>query len=333
MIIVRAPLRISFVGGGTDLAAYYSKKPGSVISAAINKYVYVTLTRTPSKKVSVRYSIGELVDHPRELQHNRVRAMLLDLDITDSIEISSFSQIPGQTGLGSSSAFSVALVKGLHALTGTKLSARACAEEACRLEIDLLHEPIGKQDQYASALGGLNVMTFHKDESVDVEPLHLDYRRRLAFEDHLLLYFTGITREASSILSVQKKNTAAAAHRKTLEKMAASVPPFKKALEAGDLRTLARMLDSGWKAKKTLAPHITNPAIDDLYARALKAGAWGGKLLGAGGGGCLLFVIEPSKRAPVTKALDAGAKKHALENAGAIPFSFAHSGVEIIHQQ
>ena len=333
MIIVRAPLRISFVGGGTDLAAFYKKSPGRVVSGAIDKYVYVTITRTPGKRVSVRYSIAEYVDHPKELQHHRVREALLDLKLLDSIEISSFSQLPGQTGLASSSAFSVALLKGLNALLGKKLSAKMCADAACRLEIDLVGEPIGKQDQYASAVGGLNILQFNKDESVDVEPILLDYQHRLELEDHLLLFYTGLTRDAASVLTEQRKKTKSGANIDTLKQMADSVYNFAEALRARDYEKMGAMLHEGWERKKTLASNVSNPEINALYETARKNGAWGGKLLGAGGGGCLLFFVAPEKRAKVGGALERLAKKQKLEDSAVIPFSFVQNGVEIIHEQ
>ena len=333
MIIVRAPLRISFVGGGTDLAAFYKKSPGRVLSGAIDKYVYVTITRTPSKRVSVRYSTGESVDHPSKLKHNRVREALLDIGIEDSIEISSFSQLPGQTGLGSSSAFSVALIKGMNALREKKIGPASCAEGACRLEIELVGEPIGKQDQYASALGGLNVLEFNADESVSVEPVLLDYKHRLELEDHLLLFFTGLTREASSVLTEQRKKTKSGTNMPALKAMAESVHAFKDALASGDYKHLGGMLHEGWMRKKTLASNVSNPVIDELYERAVKQGAWGGKILGAGGGGCLLFFVDAGKRGDVIRALKSAAKKHQLDDAAVIPFSFVQTGVEIIHEQ
>jgi D-glycero-alpha-D-manno-heptose-7-phosphate kinase len=333
MIIVRAPLRISFAGGGTDLAAFYKKSPGRVLSVAIDKYVYVTLTRTPGKNISVRYSATEIVDHPKRLKHDRAREALLDFKITDSIEISSFSEIPGQTGLASSSAFSVALIKALRALSGKKINAKACAEEACRLEIDLVGEPIGKQDQYASALGGMNILQFNPDESVEVEPILLDYRHRLEFEDHLLLFFTGFTRAASTVLTEQRKKTKSGVNMDALKQMADSVPDVATALRAGKYEELGAMLHEGWQRKKTLASNISNRDIDSLYELALKKGAWGGKLLGAGGGGCLLFVVAPEKRAALASALSREAKKLKLNDAAVIPFSFVQNGVEVIHEQ
>lgn len=333
MIIVRAPLRVSFIGGGTDLPAFYRKSVGRVLSAAIDKYVYVTITRIPSKRVNVRYSVGESVFHPKELKHNRVREALLDFGITESIEISSFSQLPGQAGLASSSAFSVALIKGLNTLLGKKINARECAEKACDLEIGRVGEPIGKQDQYASAFGGLNVLQFERDGSVEIEPLFLDYRRRLELEDHLLLFFSGILREAAPILAEQSKRTKTPGTFKTLKRMADAVHPFRDALTHGDYKRLGAMLDKSWALKKTLAPGISSPVIDNLYASAMKAGAWGGKLLGAGGGGCFLFVVEPKKRKRVTEVLKRAAREQGLSDSAVIPFSFVHSGAETIHEQ
>ncbi len=330
MIIVRAPLRISFVGGGTDLATFYRQSPGRVLSGAIDKYVYVTIAEIPFKKIAVRYAEGERVDHPRELKHKRIREALLDLGLESHLEIGTFSNLPGQTGLGSSSAFSVALIKGLNLLKKNKIDTATCAEGACRLEIDLVGEPIGKQDQYASAFGGINVIQFNPDESVTVEPQLLGFKERLDLENNLVLFFTGITREAASVLTEQKQKTTSGINIETLKKMADSVSDFKDALFAGDFKRLGAMLHEGWLRKKSLASNMSNPAIDDLYDSALASGAWGGKILGAGGGGCLLFVVDPQKRGAVEETLRKVARKHGLSDADVIPFSFVHSGVEVV---
>ncbi len=330
MIVVRAPLRISFVGGGTDLAAFYTKSPGRVLSAAINKYVYVTVVRTPFKQITVRYSVGEIVTDPRDLKHDRIREALLDANITEGIEISTFSHLPGQTGLGSSSAFSVALVKALVTLAGNPASPQVCAEGACWLEIDRIGEPIGKQDQYASAFGGINIFEFRPDHSVAVEPVPLDFKKRLDFERHLLLFFTGVTRKASSVLTEQRKNTLEPKHFETLQAMAASVEPFEKALLAGDYQKLGELLHEGWQRKRSLASGVSNTTLDALYEAAQAEGAWGGKVLGAGGGGCLLFVASPEHHSRITQALEKAARAHGLHEASRIPFSFVHSGVELV---
>lgn len=330
MIIARAPLRISFVGGGTDLADFYTKSPGRVLSAAINKYVYVTVVKTPFKHISVRYSVGEIVTNPRELKHDRIREALIDANIAEGIEISTFSHLPGQTGLGSSSAFSVALVKALTALAGNHASPEVCAEGACWLEIERVGEPIGKQDQYASAFGGINVFDFLSDHSVRVLPVHLDFKRRLDFENHLLLFFTGVTRKASSVLTEQRKNISETAHFETLKAMAASVEPFKQALLEGNFKKAGELLHEGWQRKRTLASGVSNPALNALYTTALQSGAWGGKVLGAGGGGCLLFVAPPEHHERIGHSLRVVAAEYKFADASVIPFSFVHSGAEIV---
>jgi D-glycero-alpha-D-manno-heptose-7-phosphate kinase len=237
MIIVRAPLRISFVGGGTDLADFYTKSPGRVLSAAIDKYVYVSVKHSPLiPGVHVRYSQYESVTHPRELKNDRIREALLATGITDHVEVSTFSDFPGNTGLGSSSSFAVALMKGLRLSRGDVVDARTIAEDASTLEIQVLQEPIGKQDQYASAIGGINVLQFNQDHSVRVEPLYLDYQKVLGLESHMLVFYTGITRQASSILSQQKAGIND--RFKILERMAAMANPFRDALYAKDFRAL-----------------------------------------------------------------------------------------------
>src|SRR3989344_1898503 len=205
MILARAPLRISFVGGGTDLPAFYRTYPGRVVSVTIDKYIYVLINPIPlTDEFRVKYAKTEFVKHPKDLEHPSIKAALLDLGITKSaIEIGSFADLPAKTGMGSSSSFSAALLKGLYAHIGKALSAEEAAYAACRLEIDLLQEPIGKQDQYAAAYGGFNLIQFNKDDSVEVMPVFIDYAKRSLLEDHLLLFFTRITRFASEILTVQ----------------------------------------------------------------------------------------------------------------------------------
>ncbi len=330
MIVVRAPLRISFVGGGTDLPDFYRKSPGSVISTAIDKFVYVVINRTPLiNKISARYSVAETVSHPSELQHTRIKAALSDLGINKNIEIASFASLPAKTGLGSSSSFSVALMKALHAFNGKKLGKAEAAEAASRLEIDLVGEPIGKQDQYAASFGGFNVLRFNPDHSVDVEPVLLDYKKRLALEDHLLLFFTGLTRQASSVLTEQKANIGN--KLETLKEMAASVPAFKTKLLAGDFRGLGDMLHQGWLKKKSLASNISSPAIDNLYNAGMSAGAWGGKVLGAGGGGCVMFLTPTDKKAAVRGAVTKTAKASNLGEFQEIPVKFVQSGAEVLY--
>lgn len=329
MIIARAPMRISFVGGGTDLPDFYRFSPGRVISATIDKYVYVAINRTPLiKKVSARYSITEIVSHPSELKNDRIRAALLDLGIHSNIEVGTFSHLPGGTGLGSSSSFAVALMRGLYAGLGQKIDQREAAEAACRLEIELLQEPIGKQDQYAAAFGGFNVFQFNADDSVSVEPVLLDYKKRLGLESHILVFFTGITRPASSVLTEQKANISGRID--TLKEMADSALEFKKRLLGGDFMGLGQMLHEGWSKKKTLASGVSNAAIDELYHAGMSHGAWGGKVLGAGGGGCVMFIAPPDKKDEIRKAAREAAVKIGLSDFEEVPVKFVQSGVEIL---
>ena len=329
MIVVRAPLRISFVGGGTDLPDFYRLYQGRVISTTVDKYVYIVLNRTPLvPKISARYTISETVDKPERLQHTRIKAALIDLKIKKGIEIASFASLPAKTGLGSSSSFSVALIKGLYAYQGKKLTQEEAAELACRLEINLLNEPIGKQDQYAASFGGLNMFEFNTNGKVRVTPVMLSFKTRLAFEKHLLLFFTGLTRDAGTVLKEQKLNIKP--KMKTLKKMADSVNEFSEKLCAGDFRALGKMLHEGWLMKKSLATAISNSIIDKLYDQGIKNGAWGGKILGAGGGGCILFIVPVKNRAAVRSAVTQIAKTNNLKEFQEIPIKFVQSGAEIL---
>lgn len=329
MIIVRAPMRISFMGGGTDLPAFYTKSPGRVISAAIDKYVYVTVNRPPLlRQVSARYSSSELVDHPRDLKNDRIREALLHLGITSHIDVGSFNDAPIKTGLGSSSSFAVALVRALVVSQGKKMGRGEIAELASKLEIELVKEPIGKQDQYASAFGGFNIFQFNPDHSVDVTPIYLDYEKQFGLENHIQLFFTGVTRLASSVLKEQQENTPGKIE--TLKKMADSVFDFQRSLLKGDFQALGQMLHEGWTVKKTLASNVSNPVIDELYAAGKNAGAWGGKVLGAGGGGCIMFLSPLEKKNAVASAVLAVAQKHKLDDFAPIPVRLVKAGVEVL---
>jgi len=333
MIITRAPLRISFVGGGTDLSSFYTKEKGCVLSATIDKYVYVTIKHGPQiRGINVRYSESESVQNVRELKNDRVREALLASGINNNIEISIFSDFPGKTGLGSSSSFSVALMKGLRLLRGDTVDARTVAEDACMLEIGVLKEPIGKQDQYAAAIGGFNILTFNPDHSVVVEHLLLDFRKSIGLEKHALLFFTGITRDARDILSEQQKNTES--KFSTLSQMVSMAEPFRTELLAGNFKRLGEMLHEGWELKRTLASGVSTSTIDALYAAGQGAGAWGGKVLGAGGGGCILFLAPLESHEAIRNAMKGAAKKHNLGWFNEVPFQFVQSGVEaLMHKQ
>lgn len=329
MIVVRAPLRISFVGGGTDLPQFYTHHQGRVLSTTINKYIYLAINRTPLiPKISARYKLSETVDTPTLLHHTRIRAALIDLKIKRGIEIGSFGDLPAKTGLGSSSSFSVALLKGLHAYQGRKLDPDEVAKLACRLEIKLLGEPIGKQDQYAAAFGGLNIIEFNSDGTVKVKPVLLDFQIKRQFENHLLVFFTGMTRDASTILKDQQVNLKDKIN--IMKKMASSVPLFTRHLLAGNFKTLGTMLHEAWLNKRSLAKSISSSVIDELYLQGKTAGAWGGKILGAGGGGCLLLFTPIETKDRVRHALKKVSEKFSLKDFKEIPVKFVQSGAEIL---
>jgi D-glycero-alpha-D-manno-heptose-7-phosphate kinase len=332
--MVRAPLRISFVGGGTDLPDFYTRCTGRVISASINKYVYVLVNPTPLlDKFTVKYQRTEMVNHPRELEHTRIRAALLDMGLTDDpLEIGTFGDLPARSGLGSSSSFTVALVKALHAHLGKMPRAGQIAEAAARLEIELLGEPIGKQDQYAAAFGGFNVFEFRPDHTVSAEPVPISTMIQQRLEDSLVLFYTGINRDAGTVLYEQRKNIEGTFP--TLRDMAESVLEFRDRLLAEDFAGLGRMLHEGWERKKSLATAISSGPLDKLYEAGQQAGAWGGKVLGAGGGGCLFFLVPPPLKDGVRAALTATSKLLNLQGFKALPLRFTKPGSEVLlHQE
>lgn len=329
MIIVKAPLRISFVGGGTDLPAFYTQTPGKVISATIDKYVYIAINPAPLLNgITARYSEIENVNHPKKLKNDRIRESLLYMDIKDNMEIGIFSHLPTGTGLGGSSSFMVALVKGLSTYLGKRIDKHEVAKIACQIEINILKEPIGKQDQYAASFGGFNVFKFNPDETVDIEPVLLDYQTRLSLEDHIVVFFTGITRTAKSILSEQKAKTSS--NLKSLSSMVKLVDSFQKKLTRGNFKDLGLLLHEGWLIKKMLAKKISNEILDKVYETGIKNGAWGGKVLGAGGGGCLMFFVHPGNKEKLKQSLIKKAQQLKLKDFKEVPIKFMHSGVEIV---
>ncbi len=330
MIVTRAPLRISFVGGGTDIKEFYEKYPGRVISSTIDKYVYTVINYGHLlDEIVVKYSETESVKELKDIKHGRFREALRKLNIDGTgLEIASFADLPGKTGLGSSSSFSTALLKALHAHLDKPVTKQVLTELACELEIDILKEPIGKQDQYATAFGGLNVFQFNTDGTVDIEPVYIDYKVRADLEDHTILFFTGTTRSASSVLSEQKESMAD--KFATYKEMSDSVPAFKEALQNGDFKELATMLNAGWEKKKTLAGKISNDVLDTLYTTGIDSGAWGGKVLGAGGGGCLFFIAPPDAHKSIVQALEEKATESGLKGFKKIDFDFTQSGTDIL---
>lgn len=299
MIITRSPLRISLGGGGTDLPSYYREHEGFVMSAAIDKYVYITLHETFAQELIVKYSKMENVKRPEEVRHPIVREALKLVDVgIPYLEIVSMSDIPANTGLGSSGSFTTALLRALHAMKKNFIPRQELAEQAAHIEIERLGEPIGKQDQYIASFGGLTCFNFHADDRVDVCPLRLDSETLFNLEDNLLLFFTGFTRSASDIL--REQDTRSRAHDAEMTENLHFIKKLgfesKAALEAADLRGFAELMNVHWERKKRRSTSMSNTQIDAWYDMARANGALGGKLIGAGGGGFLMFYTEDKTR-------------------------------------
>lgn len=299
MIITRSPMRISLGGGGTDLPSYYREHGGFLIAAAIDKYVYITLHETFAQELIVKYSKTEVVQAVEEIKHPIVREALKLMRLEQPhLEITSMSDIPAGAGLGSSGSFTVALLRALHTLKKSFMPPRELAEQACHIEIDLLGEPIGKQDQYIASFGGITCFRFLPDDRVEVTPLHLPPETLYNLEDNTLLFFTGYTRSASAIL--REQDTRSREHDQEMVENLHFVKQLglasKEALEAGDLRHFAELMHVHWLHKKKRSSQMTNPRIDEYYDLARANGALGGKLIGAGGGGFLMFYTEDKTR-------------------------------------
>jgi D-glycero-alpha-D-manno-heptose-7-phosphate kinase len=321
MIITRTPFRISFAGGGSDLESYYRHAPGAVLSTAINKYMYISVMDRFGGTYRIGYSKTELVDRADQIQHPIVRECLAMLEVRGGLEIVSMANLPAESGVGSSSSFTVGLLHALHAMQGRLVTAERLASEACAIEIERLGEPIGKQDQFIAAYGGLQFIQFHPDGHVCVDPVICTPETRRELNRRLLVFYAGGTRAAREILARQSSNTTN--HLSTVAKMCEIAHQLRDVLTAGrDLNEFGRLLDRSWELKKTLETGISNGRIDQHYERAMRAGALGGKLLGAGGGGFLLFYCEPHLQDRLRSEL------HELAE---LPFSFDMEGSKVIH--
>lgn len=297
MIITRTPFRVSFVGGGSDLKEFYTQNGyGAVVSAAINKYMYIVIHPYFHDKIRLKYSKTEDVENVDEIQHPIVRECLRKVEIERGVEIASFADVPAGTGLGSSSAFTVGLLNALYAHKGKIVSKERLASEACEIEIDILKEPIGKQDQYASAYGNINYIRFNRDETVNVSLILLTESTRRKLENNLCLYYIGGKRKAGDVLDEQKNNISIHGNFQNLKKMIALADEFMDVLYKGEVDYIGSLLHKGWLYKKELASGISNEGIDTLYSKALEHGATGGKLLGAGGAGFLLFYSTDNEK-------------------------------------
>lgn len=320
MIITQTPLRISFAGGGTDFADFYRAEGGCVVSSAIDKYIFVIVKERFDKKIRVGYSRTEITETLDELQHELVREAMRKVGVKPGIEISTMADIPSEgSGLGSSSSVTVGLLNAFCAYEGEIAPAAALAEGACEIEIGVLGKPIGKQDQYIAAFGGLRCFEFRQDDTVEVSSIHLSDDACRELSDQLFLFYTGVTRQASSILSEQKQNIAD--RIEVLRAMRDQARQLKKDLESGDLDAIGHALREGWELKKKLAGKISNPEIDEMHDAAIYAGALGAKVAGAGGGG-FLMVYCPRARV--------NALRRALSGLRELPFALERDGTKVI---
>ena len=302
MIITRTPLRISFTGGGTDLPAFYKNGYGAVVSTSIDKYIYITVNKRFDDSIGVSYSQTEIVNHVDELKHDIARECLRMVGIPGGIEITSIADIPSGTGLGSSSSFAVGLLNALYTYVGERLSAGELAKRACQIEINVLGHPIGKQDQYAAAYGGVNYFTFERSGDVQREKILVSDNDLRNMNRKLMMFYTGIRRSADGILSRQSQETKN--KMEVLMFMRDQANRMRDGLvQKGFTPDFAKMLDEAWQKKKSITSGISNPEIDELYQKAISAGAAGGKLLGAGGGGFILLYCDEPYQPAVREAL------------------------------
>lgn len=324
MIITRSPLRITLGGGGTDLPSYYKDRGGFLIAAAIDRYVYVTVIRPFKPGIFLKYSKLEHVDRAGDVQHPIIREAIEMLDFkTPQLEITTLTDIPAGTGLGSSGSFTTALLKALYAHRRRLIHPGELARLACEIEIDRLQEPVGKQDQYIAAFGGITCFTFNRDDTVEAEPLKIGMDTLFDLEDNLLLFFTGFSRSAGSILKDQDVRTkeSDADMLKNLDYVKELGLRSRRNLEEGRVALLGEMMHEQWEHKRKRSGGITNPQIDEWYELGRKNGAVGGKLVGAGGGGFLMFY-----------ASDRNKLRHAMAKAGLeeVRFRFDFEGTKVL---
>ena len=322
MIITRTPFRVSLCGGGSDLPQFYQKHGGCVISTTINKYMYITSHPSFDKNTTVlKYSKTETVHDINDIEHSIFRECLKKEGL-EGIEITSIADVPQGTGLGSSSSFTVGLIKNLKCHKREYISKNDVAKDACKMEIDILKNPIGKQDQYAAAFGGLNFYQFNKDGSVDVEPILLGHQAYKQLEKNLIMLYVGGEHSASAILKEQGKNVTSASDKEEGQKRIVELTyELKYELEHDNIDAVGRILDENWKIKRTLANGISNPKFDEWYDRAINNGATGGKILGAGGSGFFLFYVPEENQEKF---------RNAMSDLKEMEFKFDHLGTTVI---
>ena len=321
MIISRTPFRISFAGGGSDLPSFYSKHGGCVLSTGIDKYMYISVHPAFTKNIiSLKYSKTETVDSIEKIQHIYFKDILKKFNLS-GIEITSTADVPAGTGLGSSSSFTVGVLHTLNAYCGRYVSKEELAKAACKVEIEDLKQPIGKQDQYAASFGNLNFYSFERDGTVIVEPVILSREKSEELQDNLVMFYVGDVRSASSILQEQDKNIKNGYCEVNQLNLCKLARELRNELNNGRIDSLGEILHDGWQLKRTLATGISNPLIVQYYETAIKNGAIGGKLLGAGGGGFLLFYVKKDKRQDLISNMSL------ME----VPFRFDKQGSAIVY--
>ncbi len=326
MLLVRSPLRISLGGGGTDLPSYYRKRGGYLLASSINKYIYTSIIKPFKKGIYLKYSELESVENPELISHKIFKEILSMRDYDDyQIEITTLADVPAGTGLGSSGAFTVSVLKALSLYEGNYKDNIAIANEACHIEIERLNQPVGKQDQYASAIGGINEFIFHKDDTVEFNRLLLSEENRSYFEDSILLFFTGYSRSASKILSEQdnlskKSNSSILKNLDEVKEMGITA---KNLLLRGDVKQYGLLMHDHWQNKLKRSPNMCSEEILNFYNEGINNGAIGGKLVGAGGGGFLMFISNDQNQLR-RKMLELGLKelKFRLEYLGAQAISY-----------
>lgn len=323
MIITRTPFRVSFAGGGSDLPSFYHRHEGCVLSTSINKYMYVSIHPTFNRQETcIKYSKTEIVDDVRKINHPIARQLLLDRKIS-GVEVVSTADIPSGTGLSSSSAYTVGLINALNAFSGKYASQEKIAAEACDVEINRLGEPIGKQDQYGTAVGGMKFIRFLPDDTVEVEPVVMKNSVKQQLDDNLLMFYTGLTHSAGAVLKEQNVNMVSAEDKfNNMVRMTELAYEMRETLVQGDLSRFGDILNENWILKRSMASSISNGLVDKYYDIAMASGAKGGKLLGAGGGGFLLFYCEKEHQPRL---------RSALSDLIELPFSIESGGTKVIY--
>jgi D-glycero-alpha-D-manno-heptose-7-phosphate kinase len=323
MIVVKTPLRISFVGGGSDLPAYYKLMGGAVLSTSIDQYMYLTINKKFDNNIRLSYSITENEVSAQKIKHPIVRNTLELMNIKTGVEITSISDIPSEgSGLGSSSSYTVALLHALYAYKGLDVSKEELGRISSHIEIDLCGDKIGKQDQYAAAFGGLNLIEFNQDDSVLVTPICCKTSTLKKIQESIIVFYTGRTRSARSLLIDQSRNMNQAVKRNLVSEMVTLAYDMKDLIESDDIESLGELLDKNWQLKRQIVSEITDNQIDDWYARGIRAGAKGGKLLGAGSGGFIMFFAPKETHSTIMREMN-GLKR--------VYFSFEDKGSQIVY--